>query len=370
MTPDSGFSGGGFSDVIAMHNLRRGLTPPDCGRFNQQMWSDGLAMARRGSVTNGRGGIHAGQAVAAGVAVAVTGQSPDAILAGALAHVPRDSWTYRALHRAGEIAAGAMDMWATLNALHDGVTVLSPRGPILRRKQWPSPSGRSSPHAEPIATPSSAGSIWGVTPTRSPPWPGLSSGPARALGRCRARGKSVSARCLATTSASSLAHRCPIWPPVWSTVFCRKERGNGARAATAQPLPLAAAAVPLRAHPRLRLAAQALPRFAHRPARIVVDMPGLALVKVRAALDHGLLQLAARRDWVRVRQVLHDHIVDAVELPLRAGIGILIHQTRRLALVGPAQARPSDTPARRARERGLLRVLLDLSRQPRPLRDS
>lgn len=143
MTPESGFRGGGFSDKIAMVNLRRGLMPPASGRFNQQMWSDGLAMAvgpvgvacagdpgraaqvaaRLGATTNGRDGIHAGQAVAVAVAVAMTGASPGEMLAAALAHVPADSWTGRLLRRAADIAAGHAAIWSALDALHDGLAV-------------------------------------------------------------------------------------------------------------------------------------------------------------------------------------------------------------------------------------------------------
>lgn len=143
MAPDSGFSGGGFSDAIAMGNLRRGLRPPACGRFNQQAWSDGLAMAvapvgvacagepdraasvaaRLGSVTNGRDGIHAGQAVAAGTAMAMVGATPQEILAAALAGVPRDCWTYRSLTRAAEIAAGYSDAASAQDALHGALAV-------------------------------------------------------------------------------------------------------------------------------------------------------------------------------------------------------------------------------------------------------
>jgi ADP-ribosylglycohydrolase len=143
MAPDSGFKGGGFSDVIAMDNLRRGLRPPACGRFNQHGLSDGLAMAvgpvgvacagepdraasvaaLLGSVTNGRDGIHAGQAVAAAVATAMVGATPEAILAAAMAQVPRNSWTFRALDRAGEIAAGHREAEAARLALHDALAV-------------------------------------------------------------------------------------------------------------------------------------------------------------------------------------------------------------------------------------------------------
>lgn len=145
MAPDSGFSGGGFSDVIAMANLQRGVRPPRSGRFNQQMWSDGLAMAvgpvgvacagdppraarvaaRLGSITNGRDGLDAGQVVAAGVAAAMAGASPTDALEIALAHVPSDSWTGRLLRRAGEIAAAYPDVWSALDHLHEELAVVA-----------------------------------------------------------------------------------------------------------------------------------------------------------------------------------------------------------------------------------------------------
>jgi len=143
MGPDSGFRGGGFSDVIAMGNLRRGVRPPASGRFNQHGLSDGLAMAvgpvgvacagepdraasvaaLLGSVTNGRDGIHAGQAVAAGTAVAMVGAEPGAILEAAMSQVPRDSWTYRSIARAAEIAAGQHEAEAAHAALHEALAV-------------------------------------------------------------------------------------------------------------------------------------------------------------------------------------------------------------------------------------------------------
>jgi ADP-ribosylglycohydrolase len=143
MAPDSGFKGGGFSDVIAMHNLRHGLRPPASGRFNQHGLSDGLAMAVGpvgvacagdperaaevaaliGAVTNGRDGIHAGQAVAAGVAVAMAGADPAAIVEAAMAVLRRDCWTYRALARAVEIAAGGHEPEAAHATLHESIAV-------------------------------------------------------------------------------------------------------------------------------------------------------------------------------------------------------------------------------------------------------
>jgi len=85
---------------------------------------------------------------------------------------------------------------------------------------------------------------------------------------------------------------------------------------------------------------------------------------LRATLGYRPPHLAARRHRVRARQVLHDHVVDTVELPLRAGIGVCIQEPRRLALVGPAEARQvrvRHSPARWARERGPLRLCAGVS---------
>lgn len=116
---------GGFSDVISTRNLAAGLAPPQSGAFNHQMWSDGVAMAVSaagivsagqprqaarlaavlGSVSNGRDGIYAAQAVAAAISAAMTGAAPETMLDAAQASIPQDCWTFRALARAR--AAGA-----------------------------------------------------------------------------------------------------------------------------------------------------------------------------------------------------------------------------------------------------------------------
>jgi hypothetical protein len=57
-------------------------------------------------------------------------------------------------------------------------------------------------------------------------------------------------------------------------------------------------------------------RSATCSARVVGDLPCLAFVAARTALDHRPLQLVARGHRVRVRHILHDHVVEAVvELP-------------------------------------------------------
>lgn len=130
--PGRAYRPGGFSDVISTRNLAGGLQAPQSGAFGHQMWSDVVAMAispagilaagdpalaarlavTLGSVSNGRDGLYAAQAVAAAVAVAMTGASPEAMLEAALTVVPEDTWTERALRRAAEVSttlAGDLD---------------------------------------------------------------------------------------------------------------------------------------------------------------------------------------------------------------------------------------------------------------------
>ena len=113
--------GAGFSELGTVEALRRGLTPPATGQHHHG-WSDGLAMraapygvfaagdpaeAARlcevdGRVSHSGEGILGGRAVAAGVAVAMTGAAPDAVLSAALSAIPADSWCARSLRRAAD----------------------------------------------------------------------------------------------------------------------------------------------------------------------------------------------------------------------------------------------------------------------------
>ncbi|MEU3659013.1 ADP-ribosylglycohydrolase family protein [Streptomyces sp. NPDC032940] len=113
------FRGAGFSERGTLENLRRGLAAPVSAQ-HRHAWSDGLAMraaphgvfaagrpaeaarlvAIDGSVSHDGEGIYGGQAVAAGVAAAMTGAPAVAVVASALAVVPDDSWTARCLRRA------------------------------------------------------------------------------------------------------------------------------------------------------------------------------------------------------------------------------------------------------------------------------
>ncbi|MFW5785922.1 MAG: ADP-ribosylglycohydrolase family protein [bacterium] len=115
---------GGFSDVVAVNNLREGMETPDSGRFNHQMWSDGVAMAispagivspgdreqaarladTLGSVSNARDGLYTARAVAAAVSAAMTGAGPTEMMDVAIAVTPEGSWTRRQMEVAREIA--------------------------------------------------------------------------------------------------------------------------------------------------------------------------------------------------------------------------------------------------------------------------
>lgn len=121
---DGKFGGGGFSEMSTIRNLQKGLLPPQSGQHNHA-WSDGLAMRvapigvvaagnprlaadlayQDGIVSHSEEGVYAGQAVAAAVAVAMTGADPHQAHEVAMSVVPQDSWTWRGLRDCREIVA-------------------------------------------------------------------------------------------------------------------------------------------------------------------------------------------------------------------------------------------------------------------------
>jgi ADP-ribosylglycohydrolase len=144
LAPNRAYRPGGFSDVISTRNLVAGLHAPQSGAFGHQMWSDGVAMAispagiiaagnpqlaaqlatTLGSVSNGRDGIFAAQAVASAIAVAMVGASPQEMLRAALDNVPENSWTFRALQRAARVTQDLPDdLDAALAKLSDELVV-------------------------------------------------------------------------------------------------------------------------------------------------------------------------------------------------------------------------------------------------------
>lgn len=137
------FKGGGFSEMAAIDNLRRGIEPPLSGD-HVHAWSDGLAMrvAPLGVVANGDRALaahlatedgvvsHSGEGVLAGVVVSVavtiamTGGSARECFEGGLAAIPEDSWTARNLRDARDLVDSGLEPDALAVALHDRLAVV------------------------------------------------------------------------------------------------------------------------------------------------------------------------------------------------------------------------------------------------------
>jgi len=131
------YKGAGFSEILTIANLQRGLMPPHSGQ-HLHSWSDGLAMrvapygiaaagnlqlAARlaefdGAVSHAGEGIFCGRAVAAAVAMAMTDAPLDTIFDAALAVIPEDSWSARAILQGLEIGKQSSDVWAALEPLY------------------------------------------------------------------------------------------------------------------------------------------------------------------------------------------------------------------------------------------------------------
>lgn len=137
---------GGVSEVEACNNLRRGILPPDSGRFNAYYMSDGAAM-RSGpigivcagdperaaflaetdaSVSHYRDGIWGAQAVAVAVSLAMVDAKMEEIICGVKKVIPEESWFYETLERAigiveeahGSIAEAWMPLHEQLFSTH------------------------------------------------------------------------------------------------------------------------------------------------------------------------------------------------------------------------------------------------------------
>lgn len=137
---------GGASETEAAANLRRGLQPPETGKYNAFGFSDGAAMRIApigvlcagdperaaamaeidASVSHFREGIWGAQAVAAAVAVAMADGSMEEILAAAFGAIPTDSWLYYAMNCAlgivDEKDGSLIDAWMPL---HDALRTSS-----------------------------------------------------------------------------------------------------------------------------------------------------------------------------------------------------------------------------------------------------
>lgn len=118
---------GGASETEAAMNIRRGIMPPESGKFNSYSCSDGAAMrcgpigiacagdpdrAARlaevdASISHFRDGIWGAQAVAVAVSMAMADAGIEEILDRVLKTVPEDSWFHATLERAFTIIEGA-----------------------------------------------------------------------------------------------------------------------------------------------------------------------------------------------------------------------------------------------------------------------
>ena len=129
---------GGASEMEAAMNLKRGLRPPETGKYNAYHMSDGAAMritpigivcagdperAARlaeidASISHWRDGIWGAQAVAAGVAVALVGGTVDEIIETALKTAPEDSWFRHSFLKALAIIESSESFEAAWTPLH------------------------------------------------------------------------------------------------------------------------------------------------------------------------------------------------------------------------------------------------------------
>ncbi len=122
----------------AVDNLARGVRPPRSGQDNVQNDDDGAAMriapigivcagepqraaalaAIDAQISHARDGIWAAQAVAASVAVAMTGASVEAIIATGRDQIPAESWLGRTMDRAMAICEANVSLFDAFEQLH------------------------------------------------------------------------------------------------------------------------------------------------------------------------------------------------------------------------------------------------------------
>lgn len=140
---EGGFHGGGFSEMTAINNLRAGLSAPQSGSDNHEMWSDGTAMriapvgvycagdpleaarlaAIDAQVSHARDGIYCGQAIAAAVSVAVVGTGWEDVAEAGLAAVPGGTWSARTISEALDIGRNAKDLHQAVDDLYQRVSI-------------------------------------------------------------------------------------------------------------------------------------------------------------------------------------------------------------------------------------------------------
>jgi len=123
----------------AAYNLSRGMQPPLSGMDNVMNNDDGAAMraapigivaagdpdraarlaAIDAEISHAGDGLHAAQAVAASVAVAMVGGSAEEIVEAGLAQIPEESWLGRAMRRAMALCDEKGSIQEAWRSLHD-----------------------------------------------------------------------------------------------------------------------------------------------------------------------------------------------------------------------------------------------------------
>ncbi len=131
------YKGAGFSEALALQNLLKGMKPPASGR-HVHSWSDGLAMCatpfgcvypgqaekaahlaqRFGQVSHAGEGIYGGQAVAAAVSLAISGESLEEICVKTLQVIPADSWTAFSIKKGMAIGDAHTDARSAISDLY------------------------------------------------------------------------------------------------------------------------------------------------------------------------------------------------------------------------------------------------------------
>ncbi|MGG0176378.1 ADP-ribosylglycohydrolase family protein [Gottfriedia acidiceleris] len=140
---NGGFKGGGFSEVDAIFNLRKGLVAPYSGMDNHEMWSDGVAMRIapvgvyfagdpekaakiseiEARISHDRDGVYCGMAIAASVAYAMTGDSWEKVIQNGLDVLPKDSWSYRKISEAVNIGMKYSNVQEAMEELYNKVSI-------------------------------------------------------------------------------------------------------------------------------------------------------------------------------------------------------------------------------------------------------
>lgn len=140
---DSGFYGAGFSEMMAIANLRDGILPPASGTHSYERWSDGAAMRvaplavfARGDadeaarlaridarVSHSGDGIFCAEAIAAAVATALVSTDHRPVLDAAVAALPVDSWSARLAREAIGIGAASASAAEAIDELYEQISV-------------------------------------------------------------------------------------------------------------------------------------------------------------------------------------------------------------------------------------------------------